>query len=405
VCDNVDVLVQNKDNVGEAFASPRFSSISIASLALNHFRNYTQLDMEVSPRSVVLTGANGAGKTNILEAISLLAPGRGLRSATMSELAKDGVGGHWAVSSLVRTKDDEVQLGTGVLPQMSHLDASSEKRIIKIDGELKKNQHILTAYFSCVWVTPAMGTMFIEGAGVRRRFLDRLVYSFDADHAQRVHAYEHTMRQRNKLLQDYNADKTWLDVLERKMAGYATAIAVARIMTMQHLHHAMAEASGAFPHAHLALSGDAESLLMDGMSAVAAESEVAKLLAVSRGVDARKGRSSHGAHKTELAVTFTEKNREAAMCSTGEQKALLMAIVMAHARARALWHGAAPVLLLDEVVAHLDQSRRKALFDELDFLGAQAWMTGTDAADFSAADGLVQCFSVADGRMTCKRVS
>ncbi len=393
----MDVLVCGDKVGGEAFASPRFSTISIASLKLNHFRNYAQLDLDVTPRSVVLFGANGAGKTNILEAISMLTPGRGLRSAAMSELAKDGVGGHWAVASLVRTGGDEIQLGTGIQPQMQTNELSSEKRIIKIDGELKKNQHVLTMYFSCVWVTPAMGTMFIEGAGVRRRFFDRLVYSFDADHAQRVHAYEHAMRQRNKLLQDYKADKTWLGVLERKMASYATAIAAARLVTMQHLHHAMEASSGAFPHAQLALKGDAEDLLLAGASAVEVETSVAQMLGVSRAVDMRSGRSGHGAHKTELVVTFTEKRREAAMCSTGEQKALLMAIVMAHARARALWHGAAPVLLLDEVVAHLDITRRKALFDELDFLGAQAWMTGTDAADFSAADGLVQKYSVADG--------
>lgn len=390
-----DVLTAPATFEGEAFASPRFSSISLASLQLHQFRNYAQMRVEVAPSCVVLTGANGAGKTNILEAISLLTPGRGLRNATMQEVANGGRGGAWAVSALVRSGDDEVQLGTGV--QADAQAEGAEKRIIKIDGEVKKNQHVLTMYFSCVWVTPAMGTMFSEGAGVRRRFLDRLVYSFDADHAQRVHAYEHTMRQRNKLLQEPSADKTWLDVLERKMAGYSTAIGAARLATVQYLHHAMEEASGVFPHAAMRVVGDAETLLQQGESALQVENALAAALGAARRGDARSGRSGHGAHKTELQVVFSEKNCEAALCSTGEQKALLMAMVMAHARARATWHGAAPVLLLDEVVAHLDAARRKALFDELHYLGAQAWMTGTDAADFSAAAGMVQTFDVADG--------
>ena len=371
-------------------------SISLAHVRLHHFRNYQQLSLDVDASSVVLTGANGAGKTNILEAISFLSPGKGLRSASLSSVqcADVAVCSGWAVSADVRGACGVTQVGTGVVGIASD---GVEKRIIKIDGELQKSQHVLTQHFACVWVTPAMGTMFIEGAGIRRRFFDRLVYSFDAEHAGHVHAYEHVVRQRNKLLLDERSDKIWLDSVESKLAGYAVAIAAARLATLDYLRQAMQEGSGAFPYADVALVGDTEALLAEGMSALDAEGALRAMLATARRVDARSGRTSRGAHKTELVVCFAEKQREASSCSTGEQKALLMSIVLAHARARARWHGCAPVLLLDEVVAHLDVARRKALFDELEFLGAQAWMTGTDAADFSAAGERVQRFDVRDG--------
>jgi DNA replication and repair protein RecF len=365
-------------------------------LQLHHFRNYQHLSLHVEAGSVVLTGANGAGKTNILEAISFLTPGKGLRSASLAQVqsTQSHHPAGWAISAQIRGIGGMTQIGTGV--QGTSLDMS-EKRIVKIDGELQKSQHVLTQFIACVWVTPAMGSMFSEGAGVRRRFFDRLVYSFDAEHASRVHAYEHVVRQRNQLLLDETSDKIWLESVESKLAGYAVAIAAARLMTLEHLRHAMAQGSGAFPYADVALVGDAEALLAEGMSALDAEGALRAMLAAARRGDTRSGRTSRGAHKTELVVCFAQKQCEAASCSTGEQKALLMSLVMAHARARAQWHGCAPVLLLDEVVAHLDVSRRKALFDELELLGAQAWMTGTDAADFSAASEHVQRFDVKDG--------
>lgn len=379
--------------------------VSLASLRLHQFRSYPQLTLEIGAGSVVLTGANGAGKTNILEAISFLTPGKGLRSAALTQVQHRGADGAdvlssssgWAVAAQVRSAAGVTAVGTGVIA--SAQPQATEKRIVKIDGEIQKNQHVLTQHLACVWVTPAMGSMFIEGAGVRRRFFDRLVYSFDVEHAGRVHAYEHVVRQRNKLLADGTVDKVWLESVEAKLAGYAVSIAAARLSVLDVLRDAMTQGSGVFPCAQVACEGDAEHLLMQGLSALDAESRLRALLAAARGKDMRTGRTSCGAHKTEIQVYFVEKNQEASQCSTGEQKALLMSIVLAHARARARWHGCAPVLLLDEVVAHLDSARRKALFDELELLGAQAWMTGTDAADFSAAGERVQRLVVQQGEV------
>lgn len=372
-------------------------TLSLAELRLHGFRNHCDTVLRVAPYSVVLTGQNGAGKTNILEAISFLTPGRGLRSAALRDVQNTQAlrGQGWAVAAQVRGFSGDVMLGTGVVcaPDGSVQD----KRIVKIDGELQKNQHVLSQYLACVWVTPAMGTMFIEGASVRRRFFDRLVYGFDAEHAGRMHAYEHVVRQRNRLLIEDNVDAVWLDSVEAKLAGYAVSIAAARLSAMELLRQAMVQSAGVFPHADVCMIGDMENRLAEGMSALDAENALRGMLVASRRSDARAGRTSHGAHKTLFQVYFVEKKCEAEQCSTGEQKALLMSVVMAHARARARWYGCAPLLLLDEVVAHLDIARRKALFDELELLGAQAWMTGTDAADFSAAAERVQRFGVRDG--------
>jgi len=360
----------------------------VSSLMLSNFRNYGLLEMNMSEQSVILVGANGAGKTNILEAVSLLTPGRGLRSAKLDELrhAAHRENG-WAVAAEVMAGGEEHQLGTGVI--------TGEKRSIRIDGEDKKNQHALGLYCSAVWLTPQMCHMFGEGRGVRRRFFDRLVYNFDMDHASRIYSYEHTSRERLKLLTMRKPDSAWLKVLEEKLAAQSVAIAVARLQLLEQLNYACAELKdGAFPVAEVRLAGDAEALLASGLQAVDAEASLTQQLMENRGEDARRGRSTIGAHRTEMQVYFVEKGVEAALCSTGEQKALLLSVLMAHVKARAYWQGRMPLLLLDEVVAHLDVNRRAALFEMLKDMQIQCWMTGTDAADFSGFAADAQLFNV-----------
>ncbi len=378
----------------EVAAEPCF----VSSLMLSNFRNYPSLALELSDKSVVLVGENGSGKTNILEAVSLLTPGRGLRTAKLDELrcaapSKAGTQQGWAVSAKVVAGGEEHQLGTGVI--------SGEKRSIRINGEDKKNQHALGLYCSAVWLTPQMCHMFGEGRGVRRRFFDRLVYGLDMEHASRIYSYEHTSRERLKLLTMRSPDPAWLKVLEAKLAAQSVAIAVARLQLLEQLNYACAELKdGEFPVAEVQLAGDAEALMASGIQAVEAEETIALQLNGNRAEDARRGRSSIGAHRTEMQVYFVEKGVEAALCSTGEQKALLLSVLMAHVKARAHWQGRMPLLLLDEVVAHLDVNRRAALFEMLCDMKIQCWMTGTDAADFSGFASQAQMLTIHDGNIS-----
>ncbi len=373
------------------------SSTCIRHITLQQFRNYRELWLQVEPSPAVLIGANGSGKTNILEAISFFAPGRGLRRARLADITcRHAEQGGWSASLRLERNGEPVQLGTGV--EIS--ETGNEKRLVRIDGDTMRSQDAFLPHLSLVWMTPQMAQMFGEGQSVRRRFLDRLVYSFDHEHASRVYAYEHSMRERNRLLSSSHADPAWLAVLEQKMAGYSTAIAAARVAVLDHLALPLAETPTTFPKATLELQGDAEQLLADGMQAVDVEEALAHRLAAARRDDGRSGRSSVGAHRSRLFVWYHDKEMEAEFCSTGEQKALLLSIILAHARARTLWQGTPPILLLDEVVAHLDESRRKELFAELESLGAQAWMTGTDAADFGAMPGHFQTLHVSEG-MVC----
>jgi DNA replication and repair protein RecF len=247
------------------------------------------------------------------------------------------------------------------------------------------------------WLTPQMDQLFNEGGSARRRFLDRLVYGFDTEHAGRVNAYEYAMRERNRLLSDRRADPYWLDSLEHKMAQTGAAIAIARMSACDHINEEMQRAQHPFPRAILSIEGLVERKVREGATAVAAESAFASALHASRREDAAAGRTLSGAHRSELSVLHSQKNMEAATCSTGEQKALLLSIVLAEARACARWKGIVPVLLLDEVVAHLDAGRRQELFREILATGAQAWMTGTDAALFAGLEGSAQFLQVEQG--------
>lgn len=353
-------------------------------LHLHHFRNHTETSLQVDGNCVVITGPNGAGKTNILEAISLFSPGKGMRHATLRSMTHhaQSIGG-WVVSAQCKTPHDFVQLGTGL-----DVSAKIDKRLVRADGEKLKSQSELTAYLSVLWQTPQMDGLFLAGASERRRFLDRLVYGFDEAHAGHVAAYEHAMRERNRLLKDQVNDTVWLDTLEHKMASSASVIADARAQMVARLNATMQTSTTGFPKAHITLVEENED----------SQEHWQQLFASRRAIDARTGRATRGVHRVEVQVVHHLKNMPAALCSTGEQKALLLAILLAHARSKREHTGTAPILLLDEVVAHLDVVRRRELFAEIQELGVQAWLTGTDTVDFDGLKPFFRHFQVQDGQ-------
>lgn len=382
-------------------------TISLSSLSLSNFRNYSYARIEVSPAPVVLTGENGAGKTNILEAISLLSAGRGLRRAKLSEIdiisspcrGEAGVGGvPWAISANVFGKNGQVKIGTGRASDAPHptspLQGEENRRIIKIDGKITRGQVELSRHVSLIWLTPQMEQLFSEGASARRKFLDRLVFSFDGEHATRINEYEYAMRERNKLLQYGRADSNWLDALEQKMAQCASAIAIARLSTCEHINHTIATSPLSFPKAHVDVVGFVEDLLKNGNLAIEVENALQNAFAAGRNQDAASGRTLTGTHKSELSVLHLGKNMPAERCSMGEQKALMLSIVLAQARSGARWHGVIPMILLDEAAGHLDATKRLELFEEIYDMGAQAWMTGTEAHLFAGLEEKAQFFRV-----------
>ena len=367
----------------------------VVRLTLQNFRSYAAAQLDAVGEPVVFAGPNGAGKTNLLEALSFLAPGRGLRRARLSEIDRRGGDGAWALSVQLATSDGTVQVGTG----RDAASDSGERRIVRIDGMPAKTQAELAKLASFVWLTPQMDRLFTEGASARRRFLDRLVLGFDPEHANALAAYERAMRDRLRLLRDGPADATWLAALEDTMAAQGVAIAAARREAAARIDQASAAASGPFPQARLAMVGEVEAWLAT-MPALAAEDLLRQRLAEQRRADAEAGVTTFGPHRADLAVEHVGNGMPAPQCSTGEQKALLLAILLAQARLLAAARGAAPLMLLDEVAAHLDAERRAALFDALLDLKTQAWLTGTDAALFSALRGRAQFFAVAEARIS-----
>lgn len=351
----------------------------IVRLALSDFRNHADAVIEPGPGFVALTGENGAGKTNVLEAVSLLAPGRGLRRATFPAMARQGGPGSFGVAA---TLIGDAVLGTGVEPR------APERRLVRING-VAAPATALAEWLAVLWLTPAMDRLFTEGAGERRRFLDRLTLALEPAHAGHATRYETAMRERNRLLgHDAPADPHWLTALEVRMAEHGAAVDGARRRTVAALSAILTDAAeGPFARPALALegwSGDREGL--------------ARELAQSRARDAAAGRALAGPHRADLAVTHRDKDQPAALCSTGEQKALLLAIVLAHADLVAATMPHPPVLLLDEVAAHLDPSRRAALFERLAGKG-QVWMTGTEDALFAELAGEATQLHVEAGRI------
>ena len=377
--------------------------VAVMRLVLTDFRNYREARLTLGSEPVVLTGPNGAGKTNLLEALSFLAPGRGLRGAKLTEIDRRPASGcdrrdaGWAVAAVIATRRGELHIGTG------QDGTASERRIVRIDGEPVRTQAALGERLGVVWLTPQMDRLFLEGPGGRRRFLDRLVLGLDPTHASRVASYEHALRERSHLLREGPADPAWLAALEEVMAEQGVAVAAGRRDTVQRLDRACAEAEGPFPRARLALVGTLESWL-DEMPALAAEAKFRAVLAENRQGDSQAGGAAIGPHRSDLAVSLTEKGIAAEFASTGEQKALLISILLAHVALQRGMRGEPPLLLLDEIAAHLDANRRAALFASLIQLDSQAWLTGTDAGLFAPLRRHAQFLSVQDAVLSATPV-
>ncbi|HEX9947293.1 MAG TPA: DNA replication/repair protein RecF [Allosphingosinicella sp.] len=348
----------------------------LARLVLTDFRNHGDVLLAPGPGLVVLTGENGAGKTNVLEAVSLLSPGRGLRGAALSEMARTGGGGGFAVAARL----GDAEIGTGASP------SAPERRQVRINGAAASATS-LSEWLSVLWLTPAMDRLFQEGAGGRRRFLDRLVLALEPGHAVHAARYEAAMRARNKLLgEEGPKDDAWLSALEARMAEHGAALAEKRAWTIRALGERIAAApDGPFARAGLKLEGG--------------EEDLSRELARSRARDSAAGRTLVGPHRSDLVVTHLAKDQPADRCSTGEQKALLLSTMLAHADLVAELAGRRPILLLDEVAAHLDGRRRAALFERLEAGGGQVWMTGAEAALFEAIGATATRLEVSGGRV------
>lgn len=368
----------------------------ISKLTLTNFRNYAALSLDLAAGPVVLSGDNGAGKTNLLEAISLLTPGRGLRRAPYADVAREGGDGSFALHARIEGPQGQVEIGTGIAGS----DAAGESgRRVRINSAAAKSAEDMLEWLRVVWLTPAMDGLFPGPAADRRRFLDRLVLAIDPGHGQRALDYEKAMRSRNRLLTDGSRDSAWFDAIETQMAETGVAIAAARAELVR-LLAAMIDRlpGGPFPQADISLAGELESEIAIA-PAVDVEERFRIALASGRERDRAAGRTLDGPHRSDLVVRHRPKSMSAELCSTGEQKALLVGIVLSHARLTGEMSGLTPILLLDEIAAHLDSGRRAALFSILEDLNCQAFMTGTDAALFSSLAGRAQFLTVDHGRV------
>ncbi len=407
---SVDMNAQNpgldtSGTLGPGVVRPEVARLSVTRLTLTQFRNYAHARIEPGPAPVVLSGANGVGKTNVLEALSFLMPGGGLRRARLNDVSRrtaDEPVTHtpWAVAAEIRDGTTPVHIGTG--PQS----ATAFKRVARVDGQTVRALSVLSEHFAAHWLTPQMDRLFLDGSQERRRFLDRLVFGIDPAHAGRSTAYTHALRERARLLADGKMDDAWLNALEDTMATRGTAVAAARLDVVERLALVCENTEGPFPAATLSLDGLAEQWLAEG-PALEVEDRLRAVLRASRSRDARIGNSGaslgSGAgahldgrlpHQSDLLVTHRATGRHAKQCSTGEQKMLLVGLILAAARLSVQDEGRVPVLLLDEVAAHLDGAHREALFDEVLALGCQAWFTGTDAALFAPLAAQARFFDV-----------
>jgi len=364
----------------------------ITSLLLSDFRSYPTLDVSFDGRPVVLYGENGAGKTNLLEAVSLLSPGRGLRRAKLLDLARREDGeprGTWSVAARLGIED--INIGTG------GIEGAPSRRKMRMDGKAASGPD-MAKHISVNWLTPAQDRLFSGPASDRRKFFDRLCLVHTPSHGRTFLAYEKSRSERGRLFNDGIDDAYWFDALETDLAERGAKIALARWQVLEMLRAEIsARPEGSFPKADLSLEGEAEALYTAGAEELEVVEFIKTNLSKDRSLDARAGRTLRGVHKSDLAVTHIEKSMPAAHCSTGEQKALLIGLVLAHARSQA---DKPPILLLDEVAAHLDENRRAALIEELLELNTQVFLTGTDANLFSAFAGRAQVFAVAEGELT-----
>ena len=372
----------------DAGASTR---VAFKRLSLQNFRSYEKATFDFSEKFVVLTGRNGAGKTNILEALSLLGPGRGLRSARLDEMPRLGGNGAWAVSAKIGDEFEQASIGVGVQAD------NPDRRACRVDGQNVSGPSAFAEHIRMIWLTPASDRLFLEGASVRRRFLDRMTLAHDASHGKTASAFEKAMRQRQKLLEDRSTDAAWLEALEIQMAETGVAVAASRREMAATLAASKIDTGGSFPSAGIALEGELETALSN-LPAAEVEENYIKKLRDTRGLDTKAGRALSGPHRSDLLVTHRDKKQPAKLCSTGEQKALLLGLVLANALAlSARPGGAALVLLFDEVAAHLDEQRREALFNVLDTTNFQSFVTGTDRSLFEGWCRHTQNFAVDSG--------
>lgn len=361
----------------------------VARLVLTDFRSYGRAVLELDGGPVVLTGRNGAGKTNLLEAVSLLAPGRGLRGARLSDMTRAGAAGGFGVAATLAGDSLDHAVATGMLP-------GSERRVVKLDGTVVP-QTALAERIALLWLTPQMDRLWIEGAAGRRRFLDRLALVLNPAHGAAAAAYERARDERLRLLRSDQPDRRWLDLLEERLVTEGLAMAAARRATVAALNAATGRRPTAFPAPRLAVTGLVEDLVGQGLDAAAQAVRLRGDLGRSRARDAEAGQQSTGIHRADLAAVMDATGMAAGQGSTGEQKAMLLSITLGLARLVADRDGTAPVLLLDEVAAHLDDGRRALLYAELVDLGGQAFMTGTDMGLFAGLETAARFFEVGDG--------
>lgn len=380
---------------------PQGSRLWVERITLTNFRNYASLLLSVGPGAVVLVGANGAGKTNLLEAVSLLSAGQGLRRAAFVDLARSGRDGTWAISAHVHTRVGPVDIGSGITAPSGSNGQRATGRTVVIEGETK-GSGALADYVDMSWVTPAMDGLFTGPASERRRFLDRMILNFDPGYRTSAAHYERAMTSRNKLLAQGARDAAQFSGLERVMAETGVAIAAARLSAVEAVSDVIdrrraRDANDPFPWAGIAIEGALEKAL-GAAAAVDIEDSFLRTLGSSRERDRAAGRTLDGPHRSDLLVDHGPKSTPARLCSTGEQKALLVGLVLAQAEMLAQRHGGSgPILLLDEITAHFDADRRAALFREIERLSVQAWMTGTDAQAFAALAPSAQIFNVSEG--------
>jgi DNA replication and repair protein RecF len=386
-----------------AARAPAAGALAVRQLRLTEFRNYARLRLDLAARPVVITGDNGAGKTNLLEAVSFLTPGRGLRRGRLDEVMRHGRPGEtpplsgWAIAAVLDAPDGRLTIGTGLeAVPAANGDGEATRRVVRIDGRTTASQLALGEHVVAIWLTPQLDRLWVDGPGNRRRFLDRMVAAFDPGHTGSVAAYDQAMRQRARLLAEGRADAHWFAAVEDTMARHGVALTAARLDLVARLDQAARLGVGPFPRASLALVGEVEDWVSQ-MPALDAEDRLRARLAANRTFDAQAGVTSSGPHRADLDVWHLDRDIPAARGSTGEQKAVLVAIVLAHARLATLARGRPPLLLLDEIAAHLDARKRAALFDEIAALGCQAWMTGTDAATFTPLAGQAQFLRVEAG--------
>ena len=378
-------------------------------LTLSNFRCYEQQRIEVDGRPVLLTGPNGAGKTNLLEALSFLIPGRGLRRAKLRDVGRRSAEGvilatQWGVSADLLVGGHKIEIGTGckytdILNSKSN--GSRDKRVTKINGIIARNQTELGKYTSAQWLTPQMDRLFIEGASGRRRFLDQIICGLDPGHAGPLAAYEHSLRNRNKLLQERAQDLGWLSSIEGSIARHGVAIAVRRLEAIERLQVVCGYNNGSFPGSLIKMVGEVESWLLTE-PALVAEDRLQSALRDSRNKDANSGFTSVGPHRSDFTVCHGETGMDAATCSTGEQKSLLVGIVLAIAKLQTEQRGFTPLLLLDEITAHLDEPRRASLFQLILEMGAQAWITGTERDLFNLFNEQAQHLFIEKGGLIRK---